>query len=569
MDPQNPAIPTASAQPSQSPQQQVIEHIKEAKNLLVTVSTNPSVDQLAAAIGLTLALNKLGKHATAVFSGEVPSTIEFLQPEKTLEKNTDSLRDFIIALDKSKADKLRYKVEDAVVKIFITPYRTSLSEKDLEFSQGDFNVDLVLALGVREQGDIDQAISAHGRILHDAAVITVNNHDEGNLGSINWNDGQASSLCEMLTGVSEALQVGLLDGQMATAYLTGIVAETSRFSNEKTSPATMNIASRLMSAGANQQLVVTKLEENQQPPPPPDEPEAPAGEVGPPKPTPDGSGPPDELPQPQAPTSNGTLEIDHQESSPTDAIELDEEMPGQQIDRIHIDDQGTLTREQELEAEKARQAAEAATAAMDTAPNIGSKRIMEPPALGGQLTANTVEEALDPALDPLTLPPLGSQPPLLSHDAPAAVTVPAQPLAQPLTPFVTLPISSPTSQATPALTPLPEPAPAAQADDETLSEIEQSVHSPHAASTDPVAAAQNPTSDPLPVFNPQSVDLNPSTNGDLPLQPANSTLDPADFSGLPSVAFTDTSQPAADPNTPQDQSPMAPPPVPPPMMPLA
>ena len=41
--------------------------------------------------------------------------------EKTIEKNTDSLRDFIIALDKSKADKLRYKVEDKFVKIFITP----------------------------------------------------------------------------------------------------------------------------------------------------------------------------------------------------------------------------------------------------------------------------------------------------------------------------------------------------------------------------------------------------------------------------------------------------------------
>ena len=31
-----------------------------------------------------------------------------------------SLRDFIVALDKSKADKLRYKVEDKFVKIFIT-----------------------------------------------------------------------------------------------------------------------------------------------------------------------------------------------------------------------------------------------------------------------------------------------------------------------------------------------------------------------------------------------------------------------------------------------------------------
>ena len=35
-----------------------------------------------------------------VRSGSVPSTLEFLQPEDTLEQNTDSLRDFIISLDK-------------------------------------------------------------------------------------------------------------------------------------------------------------------------------------------------------------------------------------------------------------------------------------------------------------------------------------------------------------------------------------------------------------------------------------------------------------------------------------
>jgi hypothetical protein len=157
----------------QNPKQQVVERIKSATNILVTVSKDPSVDQLAACIGFTLMLNKFGKHATAVFSGAVPSTLEFLQPEKTLEKNTNSLQDFIIALDKSKADKLRYKVEDDVVRIFITPYRTSLSEKDLQFSLGDFNVDVVVALGVTKKEDIDQAIVAHGRILHDATVMAL------------------------------------------------------------------------------------------------------------------------------------------------------------------------------------------------------------------------------------------------------------------------------------------------------------------------------------------------------------------------------------------------------------
>jgi hypothetical protein len=239
---------------------QIVDRLQTATSILVTVSNNPSVDQLAACIGLTLALNKLDKHATAVFSGAIPDTIEFLKPEQTIEQTTDSLRDFIIALDKSKADKLRYKVEDRVVKIFITPYRTSISENDLNFSQGDLNVDVVIALGVREQQDLDQAITAHGRILHDATVITISSTGRTELGSINWLDERASSLSEMVTQLSKQLGKKLLDGQIATALLTGIVAATDRFRNAQTSAQTMNVSADLMAAGANQQLVTSQLD---------------------------------------------------------------------------------------------------------------------------------------------------------------------------------------------------------------------------------------------------------------------------------------------------------------------
>ena len=91
---------------------QIVEKVKESNNILVTVSANPSVDELSAALGITLLINKLNKHATAVFSGAVPPAIKFLQPEKTFESTVDSLRDFIIALDKEKADHLRYKIVD-------------------------------------------------------------------------------------------------------------------------------------------------------------------------------------------------------------------------------------------------------------------------------------------------------------------------------------------------------------------------------------------------------------------------------------------------------------------------
>lgn len=243
--------------------QQIVERVRQANNILVTVSSNPTVDQLAACIGLTLLVNKMNKHATAVFSGHVPSTIEFLQPEKTLETNTDSLRDFIISLDKDKADKLRYKVEDDIVRIFITPYRTSLSEKDLVFSQGDFNVEVVIALGIKERSQVDAAITAHGRILHDATVICLNTGQDkmGDIGQINWQDSSASSLSEMIVSISEAFGGGLIDNQIATAFLTGIVAETNRFANTKTTPKVMTMSAQLMAAGANQQLIVSKLEQ--------------------------------------------------------------------------------------------------------------------------------------------------------------------------------------------------------------------------------------------------------------------------------------------------------------------
>lgn len=247
--------------------QQVVDKIKSSTNILVTVSSDPSVDALSAALGLTLILNKLDKHATAVFSGAIPPAITFLDPEKTFESTTDSLRDFIIALDKEKADHLRYKVDGDVVKIFITPYRTTITSDDLDFSQGDYNVELVLALGVDNQDHLDKALEAHGKILHDATVITVSAGEQvSQLGSIDWRDEQASSLCEMLVNLSEALKSDkdkpLLDQQTATALLTGLVASTDRFSNTRTSSKVMTTAAQLMAAGADQQLIAAKLQES-------------------------------------------------------------------------------------------------------------------------------------------------------------------------------------------------------------------------------------------------------------------------------------------------------------------
>lgn len=556
--------------------QELIAKLKEANNILVTVSANPSVDQLAACIGLTLFLNKQKKHATAVFSGEVPSTLQFLKPSDTLEKNTDSLRDFIVSLDKTKADKLRYKVEDNVVKIFITPYKTSITEADLDFSQGDFNVDVVLCLGVDKQQDLDQAITSHGRILHDATVASVSTGAVGELGTLNWVEPQASSLSELAAQITDALGRDEMDGQIATSFLTGIVAETDRFSNDKTSPVTMKLSADLMAAGANQQLVASELE---------------AG---------DASLAINKPPAESNESPDGTLEIGHVPDA-TPEIVVDESRPPAQAPEPNSYNQ----------AASAQDGVAPLLEGDGQSPGPASRLVLQPPSFGGTLTANSSPESFDPSVDPLSL--LSSDTSMLQHGtAQSADTVSAPPAQQsePVAsapeqsvalPEVQAPAEIPPAEpaladALPDFEPLPSepteastsdkpPAPVetlTNQDGKSLAELEQAVNSPHLgvntappvnvdAARDAVQSAVN--AQPYNAERPEPTQAS-GAEGYLKIQDlpdindnaAPLTSSPADTPlTMPVPPSLNVPQPDPIPPTSVTNDPTAPPPVPPPL----
>lgn len=507
--------------------QQIAQRIKEASNVLVTVSSNPTVDQLAAAIGLTLLLNKLGKHGTAVFSGQVPSTIEFLEPEKTFEKNTDSLRDFIIALDKSKADKLRYKVEDKLVKIFITPYKTSLTEKDLEFSQGDFNVDVVIALGVKKREQLDEAIKSHGRILHDATVISINTDNSVDLGTMNLVDESASSLSEIVVAIINLMQSNnLLDNQMATALLTGIVAETDRFRNAKTSPSTMSISSQLMTAGANQQLIASKLEESH-------------GTTGANNVSSGSSG-----------SADGALQIDHPSASGA--------------------------------AGKSGSTTEAAKTSPGPSLTSSSKTTTSPPAPSVTPLSTSSLPTLEESINTVSLPPVDGS--LLAHDEPKNPVAQYPPLASlppsPITPSIVTTedddktltdleksVHSPHLQQPSPLSTLGLPT--EPADKPPEHDEDTHIDAARSAVDQAIAGATNTPQEPEATHTPNLLDVNAPpdspTSNDVVIPQV--TVD--DNTGIPKFEMPSTlvSKSVPKDNTASPGEPGSPPPVPPPMMP--
>lgn len=549
---------------------QVLEQVKSANNVLVAVNSNPTVDELAAAVGLTLALNKLDKHATTVFSGVVPSTIEFLQPEKTIETTTDSLRDFIIALDKSKADKLRYKVENDVVRIFITPYKSSITNKDLEFSQGDFNVDVVVALGVNKRDDLDKAITAHGRILHDANVLSLTKRDKkSELGSIDWHEDKASSLCEMVADMLLDMQADVLDGQMATAFLTGIIAETDRFRNDKTTPLALSLSSELMSAGANQQLIAEKLEQQAH-----DSRPKPVHDIAPKKAkprtqeaSPDGTleidhddvgnihidehgnmgsallqedQPVDELPQVQDPAAEDSQEIEEVAEEPVQEAPVAyeetpvDDTPEPQEDNAPAEDVDT-SEDDNSTSDDVEDKPSPSQSSASNIPMMTHGKTIQPIGEDGQPVQKTdkpfdLQEAMkhmDVTSDEPDTPEPSTAPPASEAEAAPAESpqqeqsLPSQPAG---TPAPTESPAQPTPQAdppqptpAPPVESAPEPAPAPPAPQpdqvipsDTLAELEKSVGSTHVAGSEPAAASpETPTTPPTPVTSQDDKDSAP------------------------------------------------------------
>lgn len=249
-----------------SPRDKLISKIASVSNVLITVSRNPGIDQLASALGLAIAINKMGKRAVAVFSGNIPRSINFLHPERTFENNADSLRDFIISLSKDKADRLQCKPEGDFVKVYITPYKTKITPQDLKFEEGDFNVELILAIGVGSREDLDAAVASHGKIFHNAIVGTINyGSTKDVLGTISWRDEGATCYSEMCSSLIDGLSTPdkpLMSDAVSTALLTGVVAATNQFRNTRTTPAIMTLAANLMANGANQQLITSELSDS-------------------------------------------------------------------------------------------------------------------------------------------------------------------------------------------------------------------------------------------------------------------------------------------------------------------
>lgn len=247
-----------------TPKQQTSEAIRQADTILIMTAQRPSVDQVASTMALAVILRKLGKKVTAVISDDLPAGAKFL-PGKHAERTVGGLRDFIMELDLShgEVDTVKYTTVGNKLNIQVTPSAGSFTSKDVNFSYGDYgdlHFDLVIILGVASYARIDRAYAQNGELLQDIPIANIDIH-RGNeqYGAINLVEPAAASLAEVLIALSESLQSGLIDAEIATIMLTGIMSATDRFTASHTTAKTMTVAAQMMALGADQPRIVRGL----------------------------------------------------------------------------------------------------------------------------------------------------------------------------------------------------------------------------------------------------------------------------------------------------------------------
>lgn len=248
-----------------SEKQKAIDLIQKSQKILILTHENPDGDALGSLLAMYLFLKKLGKEVTAVCADQVPHSLSFLPSAGNITSNIEGVRDFIIMIDLSQArpEKLSYNIENNKLNIVITPKEGSFSEKDVSFSYGDYRFDLIVVLDSPSLDRIGEIRQHNKEIFYNTPILNIDHHP-GNedFGQVNLVEITATSTAEILFSLFEAINSKLMDPDIATCLLAGIITDTGSFQNTNTTPKSLTMAAQLVAAGARQQEIIQNIFKN-------------------------------------------------------------------------------------------------------------------------------------------------------------------------------------------------------------------------------------------------------------------------------------------------------------------
>jgi len=251
-------------------EQQIFKQIDKAGKILITFSADWRGDAVGSALALYLFLKKLGKEVDIVAhldesdlsQKKSKETWHFLPAYDTLQSSLKNLRKFIVSLDISQAaiSQIKYTIDEKKLNFIISPEKGWFSAKDVSSSSSGFKYDLIICLDTTDLESLGSIYDNNVEFFYKNTIINIDHH-AGNeeYGQINMLDLNLVSTAEIIFNLIRHKNNNLIDEDIATCLLTGIISKTNNYKSSNLTPRTLLSSSKLISLGARREEIINQL----------------------------------------------------------------------------------------------------------------------------------------------------------------------------------------------------------------------------------------------------------------------------------------------------------------------
>lgn len=242
---------------------QIIDKISSSTNILLVAHQKLDPDLCGSVLALYYILQKIGKKPTVLCYEKVPPVLNFLPNLHIFDSHPKLLTDFIITLfnPEAEVDEVKYSVaEDGRINIIVTPKKGAFKKEDISFQGSHQKYDLIITLDCGDKKNLGKVYTDHEAMFAQTEVINIDHHISNDLfGTINYVDTKASSTAELIYYIVKEMDLSLIDSDIATYLLLGIIADTGSFQHANTSPEAFQVAAELVKLGGRQQDIIKNL----------------------------------------------------------------------------------------------------------------------------------------------------------------------------------------------------------------------------------------------------------------------------------------------------------------------
>jgi len=245
--------------------QQISELIKKSTSILITFKRDWGGDALCASLSLAEALKRAGKKITiACENFNIGPNITFL-PAYQIRPSLNNLQKFVISVDtkNTKLGDFSYDQQEDKLNIYVSAEEGLFEEKDVRCFTSDYQHDLIFILGSPDLNSLGTIYENSADFFYAKPKINIDNSPLNDyLGNINLVNIASSSASEITYDLIKDLDAELIDENIATYLLGGIIMATKNFKTAEVSPRTLNAASDLIAKGARREQIVQNLYQN-------------------------------------------------------------------------------------------------------------------------------------------------------------------------------------------------------------------------------------------------------------------------------------------------------------------